>query len=70
MRTSVRVFSLPKAGNSAAEYEDAHWPRVSGESEGELNVALSWTLLRHSDRTTVRRTVDPVNNYFADIYVY
>lgn len=41
MRTSVRVFSLPKAGNSAAEYEDAHWPRVSGDSAGEVNLAIA-----------------------------
>ncbi|MBI3861611.1 MAG: hypothetical protein HY290_06920, partial [Planctomycetia bacterium] len=41
MRTSVRVFSAPKAGNSPAEYEDAHWPRESGECPGVLSLAVA-----------------------------
>jgi len=41
MRSSVRVFSLPKAGNSVAEYEDAHWPRQSSNSTGLVHLAVA-----------------------------
>lgn len=41
MRTSVRVFWLPKAGNSVAEYEDAYWPREAGEFSGALHLAVA-----------------------------
>src|SRR5258708_881251 len=41
MRTSLRVFSLPKAGNSVAEYEDAYWPRQAGELSGVVHMAVA-----------------------------
>jgi hypothetical protein len=41
MWTSIRVFSLPKAGNSVAEYEDAYWPRQAGELSGVLRLAVA-----------------------------
>ncbi|HEY2252673.1 MAG TPA: hypothetical protein VGH74_16480 [Planctomycetaceae bacterium] len=41
MRTSLRVFWQPKAGNSAAEYEDACWPRESGDRLGVIHLAVA-----------------------------
>lgn len=41
MRTSVQVFTAPKAGNSAAEYEDAHWPRQAGDASGVVHLAVA-----------------------------
>ncbi len=41
MRTSVRVFWLPKAGNSVAEYEDAYWPRQASELSGAVHLAVA-----------------------------
>jgi hypothetical protein len=41
MRTRVRVFWLPKAGNSVAEYEDAYWPRRTGELSGVVRLAVA-----------------------------
>ncbi len=36
MRTVVRAFSLPKAGNAPEEYEDAFWPVVPVDGEVEV----------------------------------
>jgi hypothetical protein len=41
MRTSVQVFATPKWGNSAAEYEDAHWPRQTGDASGVVHLAVA-----------------------------
>src|SRR5260221_6490734 len=41
MRTSVRVFWLPKAGSSLAEYEDAFGRRQTGELSGVLRLAVT-----------------------------
>ncbi len=41
MRTSVEVFAAPKAGNSAAEYEDAHWPRQSSDVTSAVRLAVA-----------------------------
>lgn len=41
MRTSVKVFAAPKAGNSAAEYEDAHWPREARDAAGATHLAVA-----------------------------
>src|SRR5690242_8121771 len=41
MRTRLRVFWQPKAGNSAAEYEDACWPRESGDRSGVTHLAVA-----------------------------
>lgn len=31
MQATIRAYRLPKAGNSAADYEDAYWPRRPSE---------------------------------------
>ena len=41
MRTSVRVFWLPKAGSSLAEYEDACWPRQAVDQIGVVRLAVA-----------------------------
>jgi hypothetical protein len=41
MRTRIRVFSLPKSGNSVAEYEDAYWPRQGREISGVMRLAVA-----------------------------
>ncbi len=41
MRASIRVFSLPKAGNSVAEYEDACWPRQARELSDNIHLAVA-----------------------------
>lgn len=41
MRTSVKVFAAPKAGNSIAEYEDAFWPRNSKVCSGVGHLAVA-----------------------------
>lgn len=41
MKTRVQVFAAPKAGNSAAEYEDAHWPREACDADGAVKLAVA-----------------------------
>jgi|SRR5579863_9658690 len=41
MRSIVRVFSLPKSGNSVDEYEDAYWPRQISNSTGLVYLAVA-----------------------------